>query len=465
MVRSRVSSKNNRDIARNISRGAIIVCVVFFVCCFKATSLFADVSIKVVVANPSESERSVPIHYNLPNGLKKEDILSAGDLKVDYDVKEGSYYVYGQVQLAPKESKTLKIAVRDVWRISEEQIKDLEHILDEKLAVIQDPDKKEKAKLIASSLKDRLDTISKKQAELADDIERRMQFYAVTVNKLQEIKDRIFSLEKDVEFSEQKTDINDYGTIMLIIEAENVLNKEANMPIKYYLPKEIIPEYLIDKAGFDVKYDIDKGRFYLAKEEQFGPNETKRFRIQIKNVWTISEKILDSYVKEASMLNDKLASTELKEIGEALFSEIQRTADEIIESQQKDEPIKERIATYRTNQRKLDAIKADIEKLRTLFKEAKEREADASKLDKKKLKEVLEKIDYFKLQKLSNSVLKEKLKKVGVWRIISTIVLFTITLTIFFYTIWFLNLKKEEKRKLEKVKPKSVEEDAPEEKA
>ena len=113
----------------------------------------ADVTIKMAVANPSaEIEQDVPVHYTLPPGLKKEDIVSSDGLAVDYDVNQGLYIVDGKVKLAPQESRTLKIVVKDVWKIPEDQIKNLLDILNEKINGVKDADRQEKAKIIGTTI-------------------------------------------------------------------------------------------------------------------------------------------------------------------------------------------------------------------------------------------------------------------------------------------------------------------------
>jgi hypothetical protein len=444
-------------------RGRIIkiglASVIFIMLLCKPLFLFADVSIKIVAANPSDSEQTVPIRYSLPGGLKKEDIINTDGMNLDYDVTQTVYYIYGDLKLGPKESKTLKVVVKDVWKIPEGQVRDLLNIIDEKVRSIDDPEKQPKAKLIGQSLRDRVEDIVKQQTEAADDIEKRMQLYSINTTKLSEIREEIFDLEREIKFGGADKGLSGKTetSITLTIEAENVLNKEVHIPLKYYLPKEIMPEYILDKSGFDLKFNVEKAQFYLVKDEVFQPGEAKRFSITLKNVWNINQDILDVYLKEATDLNKELSTTEFAEIGKALFNEIQKNADEIIESQKKAESVAERIDTYRQNQKRLALIKDDVEKMKKLLNEAKKKEEGEGS---DKIKDLLQKADFFKFQQLSDKLLKERLKKAGVWRIIVVIIGFTMALTVFFYGLWFLNLKKEEKRKLDKVTSKGTQEES-----
>jgi len=408
---------------------------------------FADVIVKIAVVNPSASEKTVPVRYPLPSGLSRQDILDTGKLKVDYDIDESRYYVSGNLALGPKESKTLKITIRDIWRIPDSEIKDLVNILKDKAASIKDEKKHEAAKIIAADLNGELESIMKHQESLAGDIEKRMQAYSVDAEKLKTIKDEIFSLENIIEFGKETA--SSESTVSLVIEAKNILDQNVVTPITYYLPKEIIPEYIVDKGGLDLKYDSAKAQFYLTAKESFKPGEKKRFNIVVRNVWKIADKLLKRYLEESSKINDVLQNTELSALGTALFNEIKRNTDEIKETQGKAEAVKEYISAYRVNENKLALIKDDLDKLRELAdKVSKSQSVQRRKV---KLTNVLKQVEYLSsLRKASNAVFK-KLRQIAIWKVIMTIVIFIIGLTIFFYTVWFINLKKEEKRKLENV--------------
>ena len=234
----------------------------------------------------------------------------------------------------------------------------------------------------------------------------------------------------------------------LVIEAENTLDQKMEVPIKYYLPQEIIPDYIVEKADFDLKFDPSKNQFFLEKNESFEPNEKKKFNIVIKNIWIISEELINNYLKEAGDLNEKLQKGAYAQIASSIFNEIKRNAAQIVDSQRKSESIMEYISNFKGNQICLENIKDDLDKLRNLTKEQKKEE----ELAKNKIKNVLRDINVLeKLKRFSDTLLKGKLSSIGVWKIILFIISFVIILTTFFYTVWFINLKKEEKRQIKKV--------------
>jgi len=424
--------------------------IIFLACVLCPGEVCADVAVKIVIANPSEEEtQTVPVHYELPPGLERRDILDPAGLNVEYDMEKSMYYVYGSLELEPKEVRTLKIIIRDVWTIPQEKIRDLYGILDNKINSLKGTVDEKTLKLIEEGLRGRLGAIERYQEDAADDIEKRMRMYSSNAERLQRIRKEIFLLDKVKEIQTGQTEPED--TLVLIIEGENILDEKVDVPLKYYLPREIIPQYIEDAGGFEVRHDPGRDRFYLFREEAFDPHETKRFHVKIKNVWIIPEDRINAYVEEASALNERFADTAVAEVAEILFNTIKETADLIIESQQKAESVKGYISAFRINKIRLQAIEDDLEKLRNLEKDIK-LEEEKAKEAKRSLVDVLQEMDVLsKIKELSDRLFKEKLTAGIIWKIILIIVAFVIILSSVFYVIWITIVKKEEKRDMKKV--------------
>jgi hypothetical protein len=82
---------------------------------------------KVMAVNPSTLERKVvPFKYYLPEELKRENILKVDEaLEVNFDPKENSFYVSGEIPLSPKETKIMAVEVEDIWKIDKNLIDSL----------------------------------------------------------------------------------------------------------------------------------------------------------------------------------------------------------------------------------------------------------------------------------------------------------------------------------------------------
>jgi hypothetical protein len=82
---------------------------------------------KSLVTNPSTLvKQTVPLKYYLPPEVKEEDIIEVDDgISVKYDTEKNQYYVEGEFDLAPGETKTISVRVNDIWVISRDQIDSL----------------------------------------------------------------------------------------------------------------------------------------------------------------------------------------------------------------------------------------------------------------------------------------------------------------------------------------------------
>jgi len=77
----------------------------------------AGIVMRLMAVNPADSEQTVSMKTYLPLEVKPEDIIYKGDLEVTYDTQQGSYYVYGDYVLKPKEVLEKEIEIKDVWVI------------------------------------------------------------------------------------------------------------------------------------------------------------------------------------------------------------------------------------------------------------------------------------------------------------------------------------------------------------
>jgi hypothetical protein len=82
----------------------------------------AGITMRLMAVNPADSEQTVSIKVYLPLEIKPEDVIYKGDLEVIYDTQQGSYYVYGEYPLKPKEVLEKEIELKDVWMIDAAQI-------------------------------------------------------------------------------------------------------------------------------------------------------------------------------------------------------------------------------------------------------------------------------------------------------------------------------------------------------
>ena len=201
-------------------------------------------------------------------------------------------------------------------------------------------------------------------------------------------------------------------TVTIVIEAENIRGEKLKRHIEYYLPEEIMPQHILeDMEGFEIKHDAARDQFYLSKEVLFGPYETKRFHVKVKNVWAVPIDIVTGYVRNAAALNDQLKGTDSAPTAEILFRAIKDDADIILGSMETGESAGGYMVTFRGNKKRLRMIEDNLDKLRGLRKSIRKEET-------------------------------KKVRKETVRNIVLMIVAFVVLLTAFFYRTWSLDSTK-----------------------
>ena len=95
------------------------------------------------------------------------------------------------------------------------------------------------------------------------------------------------------------------AVITLKIRAINPSQTEKQkVTIKSHLPKLTKPGDVIDAGGLDVAYDMAAKSYFVSKEVELNPAETRTFDVVIKDVWQIQE----STINELSSHGKKLAA-------------------------------------------------------------------------------------------------------------------------------------------------------------
>ncbi|MFH1678115.1 MAG: hypothetical protein ABH914_00640 [Candidatus Omnitrophota bacterium] len=98
-------------------------CLFFIFCSLIFFTLAeAGITMRLMAVNPADNEQTVTLKVYLPLEVKPEDVIYKGDLEVIYDAQQGSYYVYGEYPLKPKEVLEKEIELKDVWVIDTTQL-------------------------------------------------------------------------------------------------------------------------------------------------------------------------------------------------------------------------------------------------------------------------------------------------------------------------------------------------------
>lgn len=396
----------------------------------------AGVNINLVVANGSTAEtKTLPIKYYLPKELHEEDILNSAGLRVDYDIDKSVYYVSGSAELKPKESKTFKIEVKDVWHIDPQEVEILKTRIDQNLAQLQGTTFYDSGTILRNNMTSRIDRILGQQVSYSDNVERRIEEYRSHVDMLEEIRRNAFSpeyLKSTVTVEEEEAT----RTVKFVIEVKNASDKAKKLKQKHYLPKEVRSENIVDAQGFDVRFDEEKQQSYLFKEDDFKANEAKRYEIEIKDIWNISENKIALLEKRADTAFNGVKDSEYKESASFLTDQIKARVEEIKNSQKDKSDMAKYVGAYRANKGRYAQNEEDILKLEKMLAAVQAKKL--AELENSKVANVLQKLTALRgITALSKAIFGKKPSVTTTWKVIWGILAFVGFFTaLHFFTWW-----------------------------
>ncbi|MDP8265947.1 MAG: hypothetical protein P9M07_03270 [Candidatus Aceula meridiana] len=407
------------------------------------SNLFAQsLNINLVAVNGTEEDQDTSVKYYLPPELSPDDVLDLGPLKISYDEDKGQYYAHGDVSLAAKESKTLKIKVRDVWKIDPKEVNIIKGQVDKNLVALKNTQYYSSASILRDALHKKLDYILERQTKFSDNIERRIEEYRANLDMFTELKRSAFSADYLSSYPlEPKLEGDD---VRLILEVENPSETEVKkVTQKHYLPKEIRARDIVDDQGFDVRFDEKRQQAYLTKTEEFQPGEKKRYVVILKDAWHIPKPILDSMEDRAkqglsavmdaegiSSITDETANF----LAEKVFKEIKK----IRESQNVVESIDEEIGTFRINRERFKNAEQSLHQLeRALALVATEKLQKLKKLEGGQVKNILRNIQALRgVNAISKALFGKRLSVTMTWRIVWGILAFIALFTSIHFFTW-----------------------------
>jgi len=363
---------------------SLIFGAVFYFSTFLAAPLWGDVILNILAVNGTDVTREKEIREHLPKELLPEDIIETGDLEVEYDVDADGYVVTGIIKLAPKESRTLRVRVRDVWQLDQEKIKDIREQIEESVNRLKDTEYYETGLIKKNRLNERLDFIIAEQERFADNVEQRISRHRTYAKEIGKIRNNAVSIKYWRSALPKPTDANIFR---LVLYAENLSTDNAvTSEQKHYMPAEVKPEHILDTQGFVVRYDPMKGQSYLFREDTLQPSEVKRYEVSIIDVWKIDQAEVENLRNRARYTFKYLKPTEYLNTAQFLIEGIKEKLEEIEISQAREKNIHDHIQEFRFNMARFGVAQKDVETLEELL------EAVREKLVRSKLENILNKM-------------------------------------------------------------------------
>ena len=191
----------------------------------------ADLKMRVVAVNPSESEyKSTDVKIYLPDEVTPGDIVDQGELSLEYDSSKSIYFMEKkEVELGPRETKIFEVTIRDVWLIPSVEMEMLERRTTRILSRLQETEYYGEAAQMANTIFERLEEIRNGQSDVTISRERHIGLYRTNIKVMGRIKEDVDKLEKlliyiggppspeMLEDSELKSDAPDDRTTWVII--------------------------------------------------------------------------------------------------------------------------------------------------------------------------------------------------------------------------------------------------------
>lgn len=143
----------------------------------------------------------------------------------------------------------------------------------------------------------------------------------------------------------------EWGSVVLKMLVINPsVSQSQIIPFKAYLPRETKPEYIIDREDLASDFDEENNLWYVHKEIRLGPGESATKRVEIKDIWVVTNEEADSLRRQFEELIKPLEGTAFFAQAITLKSDSDRLLDGIIRKQNEYKATpQEHIVAYREN--------------------------------------------------------------------------------------------------------------------
>ena len=158
---------------------------------------WGSVVLKMVVANPSEIKQTINFRSALPKEIRPDDIINkSDDLKLEFDAENDRWFASSSVELTGKKSETKFVEVRDIWRISDDEIESLRRESEELSVPLKDTGFYAQSITIKNDISARLDKIKTVQNQESITPEEHILNYRENKIELETVNKNIESLKK-----------------------------------------------------------------------------------------------------------------------------------------------------------------------------------------------------------------------------------------------------------------------------
>jgi hypothetical protein len=352
------------------------------------------VKLKIRAGNKMSNQvDTVEIKANLPERVGTNEIISLGGLELGYDIKTDTYYVFKDVELGPRETRTFEVEIKDIWLIPEEEIALLEQRARDLAGLLQGRPEFEQAEGLQTLAEETLVRIKIAQdnnkIKPGTAVSQHITTFEANMLALERVKEAVGSLEnlvlgsgqdpgqlvgsvrdipepnRDVEMSPE-----DYRIALYRIKITNPSDKEdKKVPLIRELPIEITLDDVVDTGGLALKSDPKTGTTYVFTNDlQLAAGESRTFVVKIRDKWNINEQRIDRLRDMGSNILMRVSDRERVESIETAIAAIEDELGVISAEQGPQKLDSDYVAFFRGQADRIDLLEAKLNRINAALK-------------------------------------------------------------------------------------------------
>ena len=374
-------------------RGIIsLLCAGIFWTCSDVSA--ASVKLKIRVGNKMSNQvDTVEIKANLPERIGTNEIVNLGGLELGYDIKTDTYYVFKDVELGPKETRTYEVELKDIWVIPEEETGLLQKRAADLAGLLQGKPEFEEAEgmrqLVEQALVGIRDSQEKSLIRPGVQVGQHITAYEANMLAMDRVKEAVGSLEnlvlatgqdpgqlvgsvKDIPEPDREVDIKpeDYRVALYRIKVTNPSEtEEKKVPLMRELPSEITLDDVIDPGGLELKSDPKTGVTYVfTNDVQLAAGQSMTFVVKIRDKWNINAPRITRLLGVSSNILGQISPTARIESIDSAIAAIQ---DELVRISGEAGPEKldsNYVAFFRDQADRIDLLEEKLNRINAALK-------------------------------------------------------------------------------------------------
>ncbi len=377
---------------RPIRAIAFAVCVGIFCTVQNATA--SRVKLKIRAGNRMSNQvDTVEIRANLPERVGTNEIISLGGLELGYDIKTDTYYVFKDVELGPKETRTFEVEIKDIWLIPEEEIALLEERAGDLAGLLQGRPEFEQAEGLQSLAEETLVRIKTSQdnnrIKPGTPVSQHITVFEANMLALERVKEAVGSLEnlvlgsgqdpgelvgsvKDIPAPNRDVEMapEDYRIALYRIKITNPSEKEdKKVPLIRELPAEITLDDVVDAGGLAMKADPKTGTTYVYTNDlELAAGQSRTFVVKIRDKWNINAPRIERLLEMGGDILARVGEREKVESIETAIAGIQGELTAIAGEQGPQKLDSDYVAYFRDQADRIDLLEAKLNRINAALK-------------------------------------------------------------------------------------------------